>query len=366
MHNSSRLSSRSTRVLRRSHHSFSSRLPNHTLSNVQSHHTLSSRRFPHISHSLLREDKRFFHNSHSLLGKDEHPSMELPNKQTQTVPPSIHSQTVPQSIHSQTVPPSVHSADTEHLQTPMEHLLSQEQMTRHVKEQRVRFEQHKQQMLAKHRMCEAPEEQREGRATPLSQEFNLVRVPALQPVTPILHLRGDEEVRCSTLAGSKLRVASVENYSKMAVVTVLFECGIRYETEEEQGLSILLNKLSFKSSKKYTSEMVRRWYTYIIIIINEILTCIPHTHMFLRTFTYSHILFTCSHIVTHSHIHYLFTLSHIRLGISFSYSLISILPLHISYIFTHFTHHPCIFIHSTIHSHTLTIFVITTLAGAIA
>lgn len=98
-----------------------------------------------------------------------------------------------------------------------------------------------------------PEKQQN--TTPLTQPFNKIELPPLKNVIPVLHLTQDSDVKITTLPNN-LRVASADNHGKLGVVQVMFEAGIRHGSEKEQGLAVLLNKLSFKASENFSTERV--------------------------------------------------------------------------------------------------------------
>lgn len=84
----------------------------------------------------------------------------------------------------------------------------------------------------------------------MSQQFDRVPMPEMEPIVPVLHLREDSEVRVTTIdtPHGPLRVGTVDTHAKMSTLVLMFEAGIRYEQRKlnEHGLSLVLNKLSFK------------------------------------------------------------------------------------------------------------------------
>ena len=65
-----------------------------------------------------------------------------------------------------------------------------------------------------------------------------------------------------------------ENYNQNTIISAVFDAGCRYEHDpEERGLSVILNKLSFRGSKKYTPEMVcndgrsRLFHRWLLLMI---------------------------------------------------------------------------------------------------
>jgi processing peptidase subunit alpha len=83
---------------------------------------------------------------------------------------------------------------------------------------------------------------------------NPVVIPNLKIVTPTIHFKKESDIRITRLSNG-LRVASVDNQAKTSVVNVLFGVGPRYEVgKEERGLSILMNKMSFKPSRKFDQQ----------------------------------------------------------------------------------------------------------------